>query len=193
MRIIKYPHPVLRYKSKPLRHVDGELRKVIRQMFELMYQHHGIGLAANQVELPYRLFILNLAGEADAKDEEHVFINPVITQRKGLVEDKEGCLSFPEIWAPVRRSEKIVLEAYAPDGREIVYEMDGLFARAVQHEIDHLDGVLLVDRLSPSNLLAIREDLAALEQEFAADRQRGLIEDDQRITARLQELETARA
>jgi peptide deformylase len=192
VHIIKYPHPTLRHKSKPLRRVDSELRKIIREMFDLMYEHEGIGLAANQVDLPYRLFILNLAADPAAKDEEHVFINPVISQRKGSAEDREGCLSFPEIFAPVRRSEKVVLAAYTLEGKEVAYELDGLFARAVQHESDHLDGVLFIDRLTPSHLLSIRDDLAALEREFHSDRQRGMIEDDQQIVARLNQLETAR-
>jgi peptide deformylase len=192
VNILKYPHPTLRHKSKTLRRVDSELRKLVRQMFDIMYEREGIGLAANQVDLPYRLFILNLAGDPEAKDEEHVFINPVITQRKGSAEDKEGCLSFPEIFAPVRRSAKVVLAAYTLEGKEIAYELDGLFARAAQHESDHLDGVLFVDRLTPSHLLSIREDLAALEREFLSDRQRGVIGDDDQIVARLRELETAR-
>jgi peptide deformylase len=192
VNILKYPHPTLRHKSKALRRVDSELRKLVRQMFDIMYEREGIGLAANQVDLPYRLFILNLAGDPEAKDEEHVFINPVITQPKGSVVDKEGCLSFPEIFAPVRRSAKVVLAAYTLEGKEIAYELDGLFARAAQHESDHLDGVLFVDRLTPSNLLSVREDLAALEREFLSDRQRGVIGDDDQIVARLLELETAR-
>jgi len=192
VRIIRYPHPTLRYKSKPLRRVDLGLRKIVRQMFDLMYEHQGIGLAANQVDLPYRVFILNLTADPDAREEEHVFINPVITQRKGSAEDKEGCLSFPELYAPVRRAQKIEMEAFTMDGREAKYEMDGLFARAAQHEFDHLDGILFIDRLTPSHLMAIKEDLLALEREFLSDRERGLIDDDHRIAARLQQLETAR-
>ena len=149
LRILKYPHPALRHKSKPLRRVDGELKNIVREMFDLMYQQKGIGLAANQVDLPYRFFILNL--EADpAKGQEHVFINPVISRRHGSVEAEEGCLSFPEIYAPVKRSEKIVLSAYNLDGEEVNYELNGLFARTVQHEYDHLDGKLFIDRLSPA-------------------------------------------
>lgn len=192
MRIIKYPHPTLRHKSKPLRRVDSELRKIVREMFDVMYERQGIGLAANQVDLPYRLFVLNLTSDSAARDEEHVFINPIISQRKGSAEDSEGCLSFPEIFAPVRRSEKVVLAAYTLEGKEIAYELDGLFARAAQHESDHLDGVLFIDRLTPSHLLSIRDDLAALEREFLSDRQHGMIEDDQQIASRLSQLETAR-
>lgn len=192
MHIVKYPHPTLRHKSKPLRRVDSELRKIVREMFDLMYEHEGVGLAANQVDLPYRLFVVNLTNDPAAKDEEHVFINPEITHKKGMTEDKEGCLSFPGIFAPVRRPEKIVLTAYSLEGKEITYEMSGFFARAAQHESDHLDGIVFVDRLTPSHLLSIREDLADLEREFFSDRERGLIADDAQIVARLHELETAR-
>jgi len=192
VRIVKYPHPTLRHKSKPLRCIDGDLRKMIREMFDLMYAQEGIGLAANQVDLPYRLFILNLESDPAAKDEEHVFINPVITQRRGMAEDREGCLSFPEIYAPVKRPEKILLNAYTPSGDEFSCEIDGLFARAVQHEADHLDGILFVDRLSATAQLEIREDLASLERQFEMERQRGRIADDSQIAARLTELEMAR-
>lgn len=165
---------------------------MIREMFDLMYQNEGIGLAANQVDLPYRFFILNLQSDPAAKDEEHVFINPVITRRKGSAEDREGCLSFPEIFARVRRPSQIVLNAYTLEGEEVNYELDGLLARAVQHEADHLDGVLFIDRLSPTSLLEIKDDLAALEHEFRMERERGRIAADAQIAARLSELEMAR-
>lgn len=193
MHIIRYPHPTLRRKSKPLRRVDAELKKIIREMFEMMYEGRGIGLAANQVDLPYRLVVINLEADKANPEAEMVFINPVITERKGMAEDQEGCLSFPEIFAPVRRPEKVVLSAFNLKGEEVSYEMNGLCARAVQHELDHLDGVLFIDRLSPSSRLSIREDLEALELAFEGDRQRGLIPDDEAIAARLQELEEARS
>lgn len=193
MRIVKYPHPTLRHKSKPLRRVDGSLKKMIRQMFDLMYENEGIGLAANQVDLPYRMLVMNVQGDPAATEEEYVLINPVITSRKGSAEGREGCLSFPEIFAPVTRPEQIVVNAYSPEGEELTYEMDGLYARVVQHESDHLDGVLFIDRLSPANRLAVKEDLAALEREFAVQRQRGQVPDDSQIAARLAELEAVRA
>ena len=192
MRIVKYPHPTLRHKSRPLKRVDAELRKAIAEMFELMYQFHGIGLAANQVDLPYRVFILNVTGEAAAKDQEHVLINPTILKWSGTVEAEEGCLSFPEIYAPVRRSERIVAVAYNLAGEEKQYEVDGLFARAFQHENDHLDGKLFIDRLSPSHLLNIKDDLLALEAEFSGERQRKVMPEDRVIAARLAELERLR-
>lgn len=191
LRIVKYPHPALRHKSKPLRRVDGELKNIVREMFDLMYQHKGIGLAANQVNLPYRLFILNPEGDP-TKGQEYVFLNPVISKRSGTVEAEEGCLSFPEIYAPVKRSDKIVISAYNLDGEEMNHQLTGLLARAAQHESDHLDGVLFIDRLTPSSLLQVKQALTDLELEFEGDRQRGVIPDDQQITARLAELEQLR-
>ena len=192
MQIIKYPHPTLRHKSKPLRRVDPELRQIIREMFEMMYVGKGIGLAANQVGLPYRMFVMNLRSDPEAVDEEHVFINPVIAKRSGSAEAEEGCLSFPGVYAPVRRSEKIVLSAYNPAGQEMTHELDGLYARAVQHESDHLDGVVFIDRLSSTAKLAVKEPLADLERQFEGDRRRGLLPDDEQILAQLAELEKLR-
>ena len=193
MRIIKYPHPTLRRRSKPLLRVDTEVKRMIDEMLDLMYAGRGIGLAANQVDLPYRMFVMNLDSESRAEDQQHVFINPVITRRNGTAEHEEGCLSLPEIYAPVKRSEQIVLSAYDLSGKELHCELDGLFARAAQHEADHLDGVLFIDRLSPSSLLSVKEALADLEAEFQGDRSRGQIPDDQQIAARLAELEALRA
>jgi peptide deformylase len=181
----------MRHQCKLLRRVDAEVKKNVRQMFDLMYEHRGIGLAANQVELPYRLFVLNLAADP-ATGQEYVFINPVIHKRQGTAEAEEGCLSFPEIYAPVKRPEKIQISAYDLSGQEVNYELTGLFSRAAQHEFDHLDGILFTDRLSPTALLSIKEALEALEFEFQGQRQRGIIPDDRQIASRLAELETLR-
>ncbi len=192
VQIIKYPHPTLRHKSKPLKRVDRELKQIVAEMFELMYADDGIGLAANQVDLPYRLFVMNVKGDPAEEGEARAFLNPVITRKSGSAEAQEGCLSLPGIWAPVRRPEKIVVTAYGMDGNEFCLEMDGLYARAVQHEVDHLDGVLFIDRLSEANQLAVREDLEALVQQFETSRRLGAIGTDSQITTRLEELELAR-
>ena len=193
VRIVKYPHPTLRYKAKPLRRVDGELKSMVHQMFDLMYAQEGVGLAANQVDLPYRLIVMNIKSDASAKEEEYAFINPVIVRRKGKIEEKEeGCLSLPQIFAPVKRPQTIVLNAYNLAGQEVTWELDGMYARVVQHECDHLDGILFIDRLSPANLLAVKQALQDMEVAFGGERQRGLIPDDQLIAARLSELELAR-
>lgn len=192
MRILTYPHPTLRHPSKPLKRVDGEFRKIVAEMIDLMYQEGGIGLAANQVDLPYRVFVLNPTGDPEQKEHEHVFINPVISRRQGSAEAEEGCLSFPGIQANVRRPEKIVVSAYNIRGDEMHLELDGLFARAVQHEYDHLEGILFVDRLSDPAKLAVRSALEELEAVFAGDRRRGIVPDEQEIVTRLAELEALR-
>ncbi len=193
VRIIKYPHPTLRHKSKPLRRVDSELRRIVGQMLDLMYADKGIGLAANQVDLPYRLFVMNTESDPAAKDHEYVFINPVIGQRAGTAEAEEGCLSLPDIFGQVRRSERVVVRAYNLAGEEVECALSGLAARAAQHEYDHLDGILFIDRLSPSGKLAVKQALAELEAEFAGDRRRGHVGDDRQIATRLAELESLRA
>ena len=165
---------------------------MVRQMFELMYQSNGIGLAANQVDLPYRLFIMNVSGDPQQHDVEQVFINPEITARKGMEEAEEGCLSLPSIYADVKRPERITVRAYGLDGSEIGFDLAGLPARAVQHEVNHLDGILFIDRLSPTSRMTIKEAIEELELEFAGYRERGEVPTDQDIVARLVEFESAR-
>jgi peptide deformylase len=192
LRIVQYPHPTLRHLSKPLKRVDQELHGIVRRMFDLMYEAKGVGLAANQVDLPYRLFIINLESDPAAADKEFVFINPVLTSRKGNAEGEEGCLSLPGLYADVKRPERVTLNAYNLAGEEVTMDLEGLFARAVQHEIDHLDGILFVDRLSPTGEMAVKEALADFEIEFAGRRERGEIPGDEEIARRLAELEKLR-
>ena len=114
MEIVLYPHPALRWKSKPLPEVTADARQVARQMFDLMYEAKGVGLACNQVALPWRMFVLNLTGKPEEKSEEHVFINPEIVRRRGTQEEEEGCLSFPKLYGQVRRAKEIVVSAPPP-------------------------------------------------------------------------------
>jgi peptide deformylase len=192
LRIVQYPHPTLRHVSKPLARVDQELRAAVREMFDLMYEAQGVGLAANQVDLPYRLFVLNLQSDPEAADEEYVFINPVLSERKGTIEAEEGCLSLPGVYGQVKRPEHVLLNAFDLGGEEVTMELEGLFARAVQHEIDHLDGILFIDRLSPTGVMAVKEAIDDFETQFAGQRQRGEIPDDAAIARRLVELEKLR-
>ena len=192
LRLIYYPHPTLRHRSRPLRRVDAELRRMVAEMFDVMYQSDGIGLAANQVDLPYRLFVLNLEADPAVKEAEMVFINPVIKRRKGQVEESEGCLSLPGIRAPVIRAAEVVVQAYNLSGEEVTFRASGLAARAVQHEIDHLDGILFIDRLSREVYEEIEPQLLQLEREFQQKRSSGEIASDVEIASRLAELEAAR-
>ena len=116
LQIVNYPHPVLRYVSRPVTEIDDGLRETVRSMFELMYAAKGIGLAANQVALPFRFFVLNLTADPAQPDKEQVFINPVITKRHLSVEDEEGCLSLPDIHVDVRRARKIRVSGVRPGG-----------------------------------------------------------------------------
>jgi len=192
LKIVHYPHPTLRHVSKPLKRVDAELRSMIAQMFELMYEHEGVGLAANQVDLPYRLFIANPQGDPEATDAEFVFINPVLSGGKGQAESEEGCLSIPGIKAPVVRKEKITIQAYNLAGEEFTAELEGLFARIVQHELDHLDGTLFIDRLSPTQKADVSDLLEEFEIDFQSRCDRGEMPDAEQIAERLVELETLR-
>ncbi len=188
MKIIDFPHPTLRYKSKPLRRVDAELRQTVREMFDLMYEARGVGLAANQVDLPVRLFIVNLEAEP-GKGEEMVFLNPVVTRPKGQVEMEEGCLSLPGLYARVRRPERVHISAFNLAGQEIEADLEGMLARVVQHELDHLDGVLFIDRLTEGGKLEVRPELEEFEETFLNRRERGEILSDDAIATRLAEIE----
>lgn len=192
LKIIHYPHPTLRHKSKPLKRVDNWLKTAIGRMFELMYEANGIGLAANQVNLPYRFFIMNLASDPEEKEMEQVFINPVISLPKGSEEGEEGCLSLPGLYADVTRPERVKVSAYDLSGQEIEKELEGLEARVVQHETDHLEGVLFIDRLSETSKIAVREKLEEFEDSFVSEQQQGLIPDEATIVKRLRELEGER-
>lgn len=189
LEIVQYPHPTLRYKSKPVTRVDRELKAIVREMFELMYDARGIGLAANQVDLPLQLFVLNLTSDPD-EGEEMVFINPVISSPKSSDEAEEGCLSIVGVNAMVTRPEQVHITAYDLSGNQIDQTVDGLFARAVQHELDHLQGVLFIDRVNESALKMVNEELEDFEIEFANKRSTGEIPDDETICNRLAEIET---
>ena len=103
--------------------------RTVREMFDCMYEHHGIGLAANQVALPYRLFVTNVTGDAAISEAERVFLNPEIVRRKGSAEAEEGCLSLPQLYGQVRRADKIVVDAFDLEGQEFEMSLDELEAR----------------------------------------------------------------
>lgn len=189
MQIVRYPHPALRWKSKPIQKIDAELRNTVRQMFDLMYEAKGIGLAANQVALPWRLFVLNVTGDPAEKDQEFVFINPEIVRRKGSQQGEEGCLSLPKLYAQVRRAEEILVDAFDLEGRGFEMEVDDLASRAIQHESDHLDGVLFTDRLTEFAQRELAGELAEFEAEFRRQQEQGEFPPDEEIKKQLQALE----
>lgn len=165
VQVINIPHPTLRHQSKPLKRVDKALRKMVDEMLELMYEHKGVGLAANQVDLPFQLFVVNEAGEKGAADER-VFINPVVQLPKGRDEGEEGCLSIPGVYGNVIRPAQVHVLAYDLSGNKFDQVVDGRLARIIQHEFDHLQGILFPDRMTESARREIEGELEAFEIEF---------------------------
>ncbi len=188
LEIVKYPHPALRYASRPIEQIDDALRSTIRAMFDLMYEAQGIGLAANQVALPFRFFILNLTADPEQKDQEQVFINPEIVKRHSSTEGEEGCLSLPGLYAKVRRAKRIRVQAYDLEGNPIEHDIDDLFSRAVQHEIDHLHGRLFIDHLDSPALRASEEKIREFEREYLQAQRSGTIPPDADLVRRLAEM-----
>ena len=186
MQILTYTHYTLRYKSETVTRVDAALRKLVAEMFDLMYEANGVGLAGNQVALPLRLFVVNMAAE-QGQGEELVFINPVLSHPKGNEEGDEGCLSLPGLYGNVVRAKQIHVQAYNLRGEEFSADLDGLSARVIQHENDHLDGVLFTDRMTTVGKLAIRESLEEFELEQKSLRDLGQLESGQEIDLRLAE------
>ena len=163
LAIVHYPDPILRTKAKPVPAIDEEVRAVARRMIELMHEADGIGLAAPQVGLPWRMFVTRGLGE---DDPELVFINPIleVIDREGTVHE-EGCLSLPGINVDIRRPKGIRLTAQGLDGKPFTLESAEFPARVWQHEHDHLEGVLIINRMSPMDRLATRRALKDLELE----------------------------
>ncbi len=190
MQIIQYPHPTLRHVSKPLRRFDAPLRKIVDEMFELMYAAKGVGLAANQVDLPLRFFVVNLEADPAAKDQQRVFINPVLSKPKGQKVGEEGCLSLPGLYGDVTRNERLTIHAYDLAGNEVREQVDGMLARVIQHETDHLDGVLFIDRLAPSAALAAKEAIEDFETIYAGRDERGELPSDDEIARHWAEWES---
>lgn len=188
LEIVKYPHPALRYASRPIEQIDDALRSTVRAMFELMYEARGIGLAANQVALPFRFFILNLTADPEQKDQEQVFINPEIVKRHSSTEDEEGCLSLPGLYAKVRRARRIRVRAYDLQGNLVEQDIGDLFGRAVQHETDHLEGKLFIDYLEPSALRSAEEKIREFERAYLQGQREGAIAPDDELRRRLAEM-----
>ncbi len=189
MEIVKYCHPVLRWKSSPLPEVSDDLRRTVSKMFELMYDAKGIGLAANQVGLPYRFFIANLTADPAEIEEEIVFINPQIVKKFGGWEEaEEGCLSLPALYGNVNRAKELVVQAYDLDGEGFEIEAEDLMARVIQHELDHLDGILFIDRMTELARREIDPKIREFEMAFRADQKAGKFASDEQLKKQLAEM-----
>lgn len=192
MQIVPYPHPALSFKSVEVRQIDGTLRTVIRQMFDLMYEAKGIGLAANQIGLPFRFFVVNLQARPNLPDEEFTFINPVITRKRGSEIDEEGCLSLPGLYGDVRRADALVVDAFDLDGRQFQMDVSELWARVIQHENDHLDGIMFTDRMRDEGTSAeLDQKLPKFVDAFQKAQRAGVIPSDDEIRKDLQAMASA--
>jgi len=145
--ILKYPHPALKQRALPVERVDAGIQALVDDLAETMYDAPGVGLAANQVGVLSRVFVVDCAAEDEAS-QLLVFINPEIVTTAGTVQWEEGCLSFPGITEEIRRAERLTARALDRDGRPFELTADGLLAVAIQHELDHLNGVVMLDKLS---------------------------------------------
>jgi peptide deformylase len=140
----RYGDPILRLLAAPVAAVTPEIKTLIADMAETMWHQVGIGLAAPQIGVSLRIFVMD-----DGKRGARAIVNPVVTERGGVVKEEEGCLSLPGIFAQVERSKSLRIEGLDGDGQPIGFEAQGLQAKIIQHEMDHLDGVLFIDRLPP--------------------------------------------
>jgi peptide deformylase len=190
LKIVHYPHPALRRPAKPLTAIDKKVHLHVGEMLDKMYEAKGLGLAATQVALPYQFLVSNLTGDPNQKEAEAVYINPTIVERKGTQEGDEGCLSFPGLFQKVRRAKTVKVQAYNLKGELLEITASDLGARLWQHELDHLNGVLFIDKMGTIAKLCARGDIKAFEREFHKAQEKGEIPPDAEIEKLLAALES---
>ncbi len=162
-KITFYPAEVLSRPAEPVRNIDRHVRELVQKMADIMFQNKGVGLAAPQAGVSLRLFIISL----DATRENlKVYINPVVTTAGELEEKEEGCLSVPGVYAKIRRYNKAAVTATDIHGNEFTEQADGLYARCLQHERDHVDGVIIADRMSSVAKIMHRKRLNKLKENY---------------------------
>jgi peptide deformylase len=183
LRIFQYGSPILRAKGEPVREIDDKIRQLARDMIETMHGANGVGLAAQQVGAALQLTVLDVSlvedrpstlrlngHEVDPKAASPlVLVNPEITLGTEMSLGVEGCLSFPEITGDIERAETVRVQARALDGSAIELEASGLLARAIQHEVDHLNGILFIDRMNSAAKVALASRLKRMQKETEKD------------------------
>ena len=168
MELVFYPDPILRRVAKPITRIDDDVRSKVAQMFEIMYAERGVGLAAPQVGWSARLFVVNVTGEPDP-EAERVYINPEISlPPDGVAEesDEEGCLSIPGVRGNVARHRRVIVSALDLNAQEFEDDVRDVDARVVQHEFDHLDGILFITRFSLTARMQSAKALKQLEKDY---------------------------
>lgn len=183
LRVVKYGHPALRQKGKRIESVTPEIKQLIADLFETMHAYKGIGLAAQQVGVALQLTVIDVRGATDRPSTLElggqpadvadfmplVLINPELKFSGESVAGPEGCLSFPEIYADIVRPETVDVTAMNGEGKQIEFRCGGLLSRAVQHEVDHLNGILYIDRMDKKTKEELRPELEQLQAETKAE------------------------
>lgn len=163
--VLVYPDPVLRCMSEPVEVIDDALRSFAEDLILTMYEKDGVGLAAPQVGRSVRIIAVDASG---GRDGAMVLLNPEVVERKGKHSESEGCLSLPGLRGEVQRPEAVVVEALDLLGQGVRIEAEGLLGRALQHEIDHLDGILFIDKVGKVERFRLRHAIQRLEDEYGA-------------------------
>ena len=160
MKIVTYPDPILMRKAAPIEEIDNKIYEIAQKMLDTMYDACGIGLAAPQIGLSKRLVVMDATGQ---KTGERVFINPQITEERGETIEEEGCLSFPDVMGKVKRSQYVTITAYNLEGKKLEIEVEGLLSRVWQHEIDHINGRLFIEMMTPASRIANQQKIKEFE------------------------------
>lgn len=162
-KITHYPADVLVGKAKPVDEINDNIRQLVDKMIDIMVETKGIGLAAPQAGIALRLFVISLDG---SRENARVYINPKVTSKGSLESNEEGCLSVPNIYTRVKRYKQAVVTATDLDGKQFTEEADGLYARALQHEYDHIEGVTIADKMGAAARIAHRRQLKKLTENY---------------------------
>lgn len=160
MKIVTYPDPVLMRKAAPIEEIDNNICEIAQKMLDTMYDACGIGLAAPQIGLSKRLVVMDATGQ---KTGERVFINPQIIEERGETVEEEGCLSFPDVMGNVKRSQYVTVTAYNLEGKKLEIKAEGLLSRVWQHEIDHINGRLFIEMMTPASRIANQQKIKEFE------------------------------
>jgi peptide deformylase len=185
LEVVKYGHPTLRQKGAPIERVTPDIKKLIADMFDTMHENKGVGLAAQQVNQALQLTVLDVRAvtdrpstiEVEGKPQDvndfmpMVLINPELKPRGDQVKGGEGCLSFPELYAEISRPESVEVKALNEKGKPVEFRAGGLLSRAIQHEADHLNGILFIDRMTKQDKEDLKPELDELQAKTKADMQ----------------------
>jgi len=161
-QITHYPAEVLGGRAQPVEEINDDIRRLVDRMIDVMFEQKGVGLAAPQVGVPLRVFVISLDG---SRENVMVFINPTVTPDGELEAIEEGCLSVPNVYTKIRRYKSCKVTATGLDGREFTDEADGLYARALQHEYDHIEGMTIVNRMGQTARIVHRKQLKKLQDQ----------------------------